>query len=147
VQFLDSNILLYAISGDPKDEEKSAIAASVLQSSNLALSVQVLQEFYVQATRITRAHRLSHNEAQAFIESWLRFPVQEMTVPVLRAAMASAKRFQLSYWDAAILEAARALKCREVLSEDFTPGRNYGGVRVTNPFEAISGRPRPKRRL
>jgi len=84
VQFLDSHILLYSISGDPKDEEKSAIAASVLQSSSLALSVQVLQEFYVQATRMTRAHRLSHDEAQAFIESWLRFPVQEMTVPALR---------------------------------------------------------------
>jgi len=135
VQFVDSNVLLYSISGDPSEAQKAAIAADVLQSSDLALSVQVLQEFYVQATRVTRSHRLPHDKAQAFVETWLRFSVQEMTVQVLRAALASAKRFQLSYWDAAIIESARALGCRTVFSEDFNDGQSYGGIRVVNPFK------------
>ena len=142
MQFIDSNILLYSISGDPKESEKAAIAASLLQSPDLALSVQVLQEFYVQATRVTRPHRLSHEEAQVFIETWLRFPVQEMTTEILRTALDSAKRFQLSYWDAAIIEAARVLQCTEVISEDLNAGQNYGGVRVVNPFQKKPSRRR-----
>jgi predicted nucleic acid-binding protein len=144
VQFLDSNILLYAVSGEEQESVKAAIAAELLQSADLALSVQVLQEFYVQATRVTRPHRLPHEEAQAFIESWLRFPVQEITMDILRAALAASQRFQLSYWDAAIIEAARALSCSEVLSEDLNDGQNYAGVRVRNPFRT---RPRRSRAL
>jgi DNA-binding transcriptional MerR regulator len=46
----------------------------------------------------------------------------------------------LSYWDAAIIEAARALGCTHVLSEDLSDGQDYGGVRVTNPFREAVGR-------
>ena len=136
MRFLDSNVLLYSVSGDPKDAQKAAIAVGLLQSSDLGLSAQVLQEFYVQATRATRPHRLPHEKAKAFIESWLRFPVQETTVDIVRAAITSSDRFQISYWDAAIIEAARALGCKEVLSEDLNAGQSYGGVRVVNPFVA-----------
>jgi predicted nucleic acid-binding protein len=43
------------------------------------------------------------------------------------------RRFQLSYWDAAIIEASRAMGCAQVLSEDLSDGEDYG-VRVTDPF-------------
>ncbi len=142
MQFLDSNVLLYSISGDPKEAEKAAIAGELLQLPHLALSVQVLQEFYVQATRTTRPNRLPHDKALAFVATWLRFPVQEMNVQVLLAALESVKRFQLSYWDAAVIESARALQCSHVLSEDLSDGRNYGGVRVRNPFKGIRGKSR-----
>ena len=144
MQFIDTNILLYAVSGDPKDRDKAAVAAKLLAATDLALSVQVLQEFYVQATRTTRANRLSHDEAQGLVESWLRFPVQEMTVDILRAALAASQRFQLSYWDAAIIEAARALNCAQVLSEDLSAGQNYAGVRVVNPFPPQTRRARAR---
>jgi predicted nucleic acid-binding protein len=49
-------------------------------------------------------------------------------------ALDSKERWGISYWDAAILEAARAAGCREVLSEDLSHGQNYGGILVTNPF-------------
>jgi predicted nucleic acid-binding protein len=136
VRLLDSNILLYSISGAPQDAEKAAIAAALLQATDLALSVQVLQEFYVQATRATRPNRIPHDKAQAFVEAWLRFPIQEMTVDIVRAAIESSIRFRISYWDAAIIEAAVALGCKEVLSEDLNPGQSYGGIRVVNPFAA-----------
>jgi predicted nucleic acid-binding protein len=134
VRFVDTNILLYAISSDPREARKAATALELLDTADLALSVQVLQEFYVQATRATKPDRIQPDQALALIESWLRFPVQEVTTDILRAAIASAERFGLSYWDAAILEAARALGCREVLSEDLNSGQSYGGVRVVNPF-------------
>ncbi|HEX5103117.1 MAG TPA: PIN domain-containing protein [Pirellulaceae bacterium] len=134
MRFIDTNVLLYRVSEDPTEREKSEIAGKLLQATDVALSVQVLQEFYVQATRATRANRLSHDEAQALIEAWLRMSVQEMTVAVLRAAVESSKRFRLSYWDAAIIESARALGCKEVLSEDLSAGQSYAGVRAVNPF-------------
>jgi len=50
------------------------------------------------------------------------------------SAMSMRQRFNISYWDAAILEAARALGCQIVLSEDLGDGQDYAGVRVENPF-------------
>jgi len=63
--------------------------------------------------------------------------VQETTLLLVEAALRTTERFQISYWDAAIIEAARTLGCREILSEDLGDGQDYGGVRVTNPFRAI----------
>ena len=102
--------------------------------SDLALSFQVLQEFYTQATRPSRRRKLAHVEAVAFISRWLRFPVQRMDVPLMQSALSTKARWQISYWDAAIIEAARASDCREILSEDLNHGQNYAGVLVTNPF-------------
>ncbi len=133
-RFVDSNILIYAISKSPGERDKASKAKEILEAVDLALSVQVLQEFYIQATRATRAQRLSHERATLLIESFCRYPVQEMTLALLQAALRTKERFQISYWDAAIIEAARALGCREVLSEDLSDGQDYGGVRVTNPF-------------
>jgi len=134
MRFVDSNILIYAIASGSEEREKSSRALRILEESELAFSVQVLQEFYVQATRDTRRDRISHEEAVAFIQALCEFPVQGLSVNVLRAALATTHRYQISYWDAAIIEAARALGCREVLSEDLSDGQDYGGVRVTNPF-------------
>ena len=96
--------------------------------------MQVLQEFYVQATRSTKPNRIPHEQAVALIEAWLRFRVQELTIPILLAALRTKARYQLSYWDAAIIEAARAAGCRELYSEDLNAGQDYDGVRVVNPF-------------
>ncbi|HET7177705.1 MAG TPA: PIN domain-containing protein [Solirubrobacterales bacterium] len=98
------------------------------------MSIQVLQEFYVQATRKGRPGRLTHERAAGLVESFLRFPVAPITTEVVLAAMETCGRFRISYWDAAILEAARSLGCDTVLSEDLSDGQDYAGVRVENPF-------------
>jgi len=134
VLFADTNILLYAISRDPAEQDKAKLASDILAGRDLALSVQVLQEFYVQATRPSRPDAISHEQAVRLIESFQRFPVQDITSPIMMAALAARQRFQLSYWDAAIIEAARAIGCTQVLSEDLSHGQDYGGVTVTNPF-------------
>lgn len=134
VRFVDTNVLLYAISRDPEERKKAARANEILSRRDLGLSVQVLQEFYVQATRDSRPDRLTHDQAAALVDSFRRFPVQETTVGVMLSAMSTRQRFDISYWDAAILEAARALSCDVVLSEDLNDGQDYAGVRVENPF-------------
>ena len=134
MRFLDTNVLLYAISQTPAEAGKTARALALLDADDWALSVQVVQEFYVQATRSTKPNRIPHDQAVALIEAWLRFRVQELTIPILLAALRTKARYQLSYWDAAIIEAARAAGCRELYSEDLNAGQDYDGVRVVNPF-------------
>ena len=134
MRFVDTNILIYAISTTPEEQQKAQIALSVLDDKDLSLSVQVLQEFYVQATRTGRPERLTHEQASLLIEAFLRFPVQETTVELALAAVRSAQRFGISYWDAAVIEAARILGCTVVLTEDLSDKQDYGGVRVENPF-------------
>ncbi len=134
MRFVDTNVLLYAISRDPKEQSKAAQANELLASRDIGLSVQVLQEFYVQATRESRTDRLTHEQAAALVDSFRRFSVQETTIGTVLSAMSTRQRFGISYWDAAILEAARALGCEVVLSEDLSDGRDYAGVRVENPF-------------
>jgi predicted nucleic acid-binding protein len=134
VRFVDTNVLLYTISRDPAEQHKAKRANDILTDRELALSVQVLQEFYVQATRASRPDPITHLQAARLIESFRRFHVQDITSSILMAALDTRHRFQLSYWDAAIIEAARAMGCTEVLSEDLSDGQDYAGVRVTNPF-------------
>ena len=133
-RFADTSVLLYAISRDPAEQDKAKRANDILAGRDLALSAQVLQEFYVQATRASRPDALSHRQAVLLIESFRRFPVQDLTSGIMLAALDACQRFQISYWDAAIIEASRAMGCVEVLSEDLSESQDYGGVRVVNPF-------------
>ncbi|MEA2737577.1 MAG: hypothetical protein QOH05_884 [Acetobacteraceae bacterium] len=132
--FLDTNILLYAISPDPREAEKRVRADALLALDDAALSVQVLQEFYVQATRASRAGRLSHDLAAGLIQAWTRFRVQEMTLPILSGALEIKAAHGFSYWDSAIIAAARAMGCRRLYSEDMSHGREVEGVTIVNPF-------------
>lgn len=135
--FLDTNVLLYAVSTTPAEAPKRQLARYLLNEDDWTLSVQVLQEFYVQATRATRADRLALSDAAALIASWQRFTVQPMDAAVLHEALALHQAYPLSYWDAAILAAAQQSGCNLVLSEDMTDGETYGMVTVRNPFAAI----------
>jgi predicted nucleic acid-binding protein len=134
LRFLDTNVLLYSISRDPAEAGKREIAEGLLDAEDMALSVQVLQEFYVQATRATRTDALPHDIAAGLIRTWMRFKVQEITLPVMLGALEIKAAHRLSYWDAAIVAASRALGCRELLSEDMAHGREVEGVRIVNPF-------------
>lgn len=134
MRFVDTNVLLYAISTEPREREKSDRARALLESRDLALSVQVIQEFYVQAVRADREDALSQDQVRGLVQSFMRFPIQEITMAVALLAMANSRKFQLSYWDTAIIEAARVMKCEIVLSENMSHDHDYDGVRVVNPF-------------
>lgn len=134
MRFIDTNVLLYAISRDPEERDKAKRANEILAARDLAVSVQVLQEFYVQATRTSRPDPITHEQAVDLVEAFMRFPVAPITAELMLGAFATCRRFRLSYWDAAVLEAGRALGCDVVISEDLSDGEDYAGVRVENPF-------------
>jgi predicted nucleic acid-binding protein len=115
VRFVDTNVLLYAISRDPAEQDKAKHANDILAERDLAPSEQVLQEFYVQATRASRPDAIGHRQAVLLIQSFRRFPIQDLTSGIMMAALDARQRFQLSYWDAAIIEASRAMGCTHVL--------------------------------
>jgi predicted nucleic acid-binding protein len=134
MRFVDTNVLLYAISSRPDEAEKAQRAAALLNEPDLALSVQVMQEFYVQSTRTTAFSPIGHDVAVAFLATLQRFPILATTPSLVHAAFAARRRWNLSYWDAAIVEASRASGCNVLCSEDLQHGQDFDGVRVINPF-------------
>ena len=137
MRFVDTNILIYAVSPAPQEANKRRLAQDLLTRDDLALSVQVLQEFYHQVTRPTRPHALTHVQAMGFIAILDHLPAQGLTFDLFVAAVAISQRFGLSYWDGAILAAARACRCDVVYSEDLSDEQDYDGTRVINPFSRI----------
>lgn len=134
--FVDTNVLIYAVSSAPDEAAKQAVAQGLLRSGDLVLSVQVLQEFYYQVTRPSRPGRLSHESAMQFVERLAQRAVLPVTIDLLRSAAAIGQRYRISYWDAAIIAAAQAMECDAVYSEDLNAGQDYGGVQVVNPFSS-----------
>ena len=137
MRFVDTNVLLYAVTGLEDDAEKRRRARKLLAERDLAVSVQVLQEFYSQATRPSRPERLTHDEAVRVLQPILSLPVQPITIEVFQSALALRRRFGVPYWDSAILAAAQKLRCDAVYSEDLSAEQDYDGLRVINPFASV----------
>jgi predicted nucleic acid-binding protein len=131
--FLDTNVLVYAAVGTGKDEPKRKRALDLIDSQSFGTSAQVLQEFFV--TVVKKASRpLSAAEALEWIEQWTVFPCQAVDHRLVSVAIERSERYEISYWDAAILAAAEALGATTVYSEDLSDGQRYGPVRAVNPF-------------
>jgi predicted nucleic acid-binding protein len=132
--FLDTNILLYSISRNPAESLKRDRALALLDDDSGSLSIQVLQEFYVQATRSSRADAVPHEFAAGLIEAWSRFRIQDMTLPVLKSVLRIRKAYGFSFWDSAIVAAALILGCDRVYTEDLTHGQVVDGLAIVDPF-------------
>lgn len=132
--FLDTNILLYSISDLPGEVAKQRRSADLLKGRDIVLSVQVLQEFYWQATKPTRQWRLSPETAQGLIASWRRFPVQETSLDLLDLGFEIQAQHRFSHWDSMIVAAAKAQGCDILWTEDMDDGRIVDGMRIANPF-------------
>lgn len=135
--FVDTNILLYAASNAAEDQGKRQTARQVLSIPGVSFSAQVLQEFYAAAVSKQRL-QMTHDEAVAVLESLAAFSVCPISRELVLAAIDSKQRFGISYWDAAIITAAKQMGCQTVWSEDLNHGQDYDGVRVVNPFLAGS---------
>jgi predicted nucleic acid-binding protein len=129
---LDSNVLVYAFSKAPRDAAKARVAHEWISRGDWGASVQVLQEFYVNAVR---KHGLSHEDALAMLEEIAGSrPVIPIDVPLMRHALQLKSRYGIAYWDAAVIAGAHRLGASTLVSEDLAHGQDYGGVRVFNPF-------------
>jgi predicted nucleic acid-binding protein len=134
--FVDTNILLYAISTAPEETAKKQRAREILALSDWGLSVQVLQEFYVNATRPPQP-AMTHEDAEASLRQLLLRPVADSNPALLLDTLRLKARYQLSYWDAAIVAAALQLGAAILYSEDLQHGQTFDGVRVANPFLTV----------
>ena len=135
--FVDTNVLLYAASTDPSEAGKRTEARRILSDEAFAFSVQVAQEFFVNATRkLTPA--LSSADALAFLKGINPATVVAIDYELFEEATKIQQRFQISYWVAAIVAAAKRVNCGTLYSEDLSEGQSYGGVRVVNPFRSIA---------
>jgi predicted nucleic acid-binding protein len=132
--FIDTNVFLYTVDEDPASTSKRQRAQQLLLSERWCWSVQVAAEFFVNATSVRRPFRLATADAAALVEAWFAFPTLELTASLFRSAVDLHRRFQLNYWDAAIIAAAKQMGCSRVFSEDLNAGQDYDGVRVFNPF-------------
>ncbi len=132
--FLDTNILVYAIESSGPDAKKSGVALGLVRRSDVCISTQVLGEFYRAVTSARRLSPLSQDEATAWVQLWKRLEVCGITVLHVDLALEIVRRFQIGYYDALILAAARLSGCKQVFSEDLGDGQEYGSVTVTNPF-------------
>jgi len=131
--FLDTNVLVYAAVGAGKDARKRERALAIIDSEDFGTSAQVLQEFFV--TVVKKAKRpLSTAQALEWIEQLTTFPCLSVDHQLVRVAIELSVRFQISYWDAAILGAAEAMGARTVYTEDLNDGQQYGRLKVINPF-------------
>ncbi len=133
--FVDTNVLVYAASNAAADQPRRDVALELLDRSDLALSAQVLAEFYSVATSKAKL-KLTHEEAVVLLQSLGRIPACPITRGLVLQAVELRQRCQISYWDAAIIAAAKQMGCDTVFSEDLSAGQNYDGVIVVNPFAA-----------
>lgn len=135
-KFFDTNILLYAYDLDAGSKRETAlelVSAAFADPDNMAVSVPVLQEFHVNFVKAGRAPE----EADQLIQDFSVFKVIDNTFPLLQTGLAHRSRWQLSLWDAMILAAAHKSGARELYSEDFNTGQDYGGIRAVNPFAPL----------
>jgi len=135
-EFVDTNVLLYAFSQDnpAKRERAQSLLDRLWQGGTGRLSTQVLQEFYVNATR-KLALPVSPEQAQAVILSLSQWDYHRPDAQDILAAAVLAQRHQISFWDAMIVHSAEALGANLLWSEDLNPGQRFGVVEVRNPFQ------------
>jgi len=132
--FLDTNIFLYRASKDPADAAKAVIADQLIRNHRFGTSLQVAQEFYHNC-RVKARLGITQAAAEAIITALLRRPCVTMDERLFAEARRLCERWQLRYWDAAMLAAAGSLRARTFYSEDLNDGQDYGGVVVINPFQ------------
>ena len=131
--FVDTNIFVYA---HDRDAGARHVRARELVESAWRdepwpyLSVQVLQELFVNLRR----KEVSFDAAAETVRDYARWRVVENTVPLLEGALEEIRRWQLSFWDAMIIAAARRAGATTVWSEDMAVGQDYGGIAVVNPL-------------
>jgi len=131
--FIDTNVLVYAhdLDAGKKHDTARSLVAELWRSDSLPwISVQVLQELTVNL----RHQEVPLPEIRDTVADYGRWRVVQNTVQIVQSGLREMERWQISFWDALILAAARQAGTARVWSEDFSDTQDYGGIRVVNPF-------------
>ena len=133
--FVDTNVLIYAhdLDAGQKRERAVSILSELWEQENGIISVQVLQEFYVNVTR--KIHNpLAPAAARGVIKNYLAWHVAPNDPSTVLLASEIAERNQLSFWDALIVASASFAGADRILSEDLNHGQVIEGIVIENPF-------------
>jgi len=135
IAFVDTNVLIYAFDrGDREKQEKAAaLVSSLAEEGRLRLSTQVMQEFFVTATRKLAAP-LSPEQTLSLMDDLAVWPLFSVDYPAIREAVGISDSHKLSFWDALIVISAARSGARVLYTEDLNHGQEIAGVRVCNPF-------------
>jgi predicted nucleic acid-binding protein len=132
--FLDTNVLLYtdAVDAPAKQRRALELLATQRRARTGVLSLQVLQEYFVAATR-----KLAVDAAVARrkVELFANYHLVVLDVEDVLAAIDLHRLRQISFWDALVVRAAKEGGCAVLYSEDLQPGQSIDGVRIVNPFQ------------
>jgi predicted nucleic acid-binding protein len=135
VVFLDTNILLYAHDRSALRKHTAAreLVEACWEKQNGCLSVQVLQEFYVNLTQKI-AHPVEPRTARQLVEALAHWKLHTPRGEDILLAIDLQQTYRISFWDAMVLQSAASMGCRTIYSEDLSAGQIYNGVQVVNPF-------------
>jgi len=131
--FVDTNILIYAHDRDAGDKYRTAraVVESLWHRPILpSVSIQVLQEFYVNLIR----KNVKASDVRDTVVNYLEWDVIHNDRKLLLEGMRLQDKLSISFWDALIVASAKTAKAKELWSEDLNPGQNYEGVVVVNPL-------------
>ena len=134
--FVDANVLVYA-ADDKADRKKHEAArlwrAELWKSRRGRISFQVLQEFYA---KVMHKQPAARQEVRAEIRDLLAWRPVTVDAEILDRGWKYQDRYQLSFWDALIVSAAKSASCSYLLTEDLQAGQDLDGVVVLNPFQS-----------
>ena len=135
VTFVDSNVLVYAYDADAgwKHEVARAELVRLWDTESGVVSTQVLQEFYLTATR-KLSRPLPRRAAREVVSTYRAWPLHRPESQDIVAASELEERHHVSFWDALIIVSAQRSGAGVVLSEDLQAGRRFGDTLIANPF-------------
>ena len=135
--FFDTNILIYA--DDNADAQKQSVASKLIASEyvqgNAVISAQVMQEYYNVAVNKLKIEAVFAAQRLRF---FAKFEVVSATPQLVIAATELHRLYQLSFWDAMIVQSAVTSGCHTLFSEDMNNGEIIHGVKIVNPFEKMA---------
>jgi predicted nucleic acid-binding protein len=131
--FLDTNVLVYALDQDDTEKQNAcrAILRRLQDTNGAVISTQIMQEFYVVATRKLGVEPL---RAKSILQALGNLEVVPVSPSLVYEAIDCSLLNQISFRDALAIVSAESARCTLVLSEDLNDGQIIKGVKVQTPF-------------
>lgn len=137
--FVDTNVLLYAydLSAGEKHDRARELVEELWRSRAGCISVQVLQEFFVNVThKIPKP--LHATQAKEIVSDLGYWRTHSPSIRDVAEAIELHERLSLSFWDAMIVRSATSLGCATLYTEDLNAGQSYDGIKAENPLLGVS---------
>ena len=131
--FLDTNILVYAVDADSPAKRNASrrVIETLAADASGVISTQVMQEFYVAATRKLGIPPLA---AKTILKTFSVFELVQVTPALIQDAIDCSVLNSMSFWDSLIVTAAASAGCTRISTEDLNSGQSVLGVTIENPF-------------